>query len=236
MKLRASHGPRAWAIVTAALVLLFVGATPRQARAGDPTDTLRPAVDAVLSILADPGLKGAERTAERRTAMSGVMERVIDFPEAAQRALALHWRARTDPEREEFVRLFKDLVTYSYIVQIEPYAGQQIVFVGESVDGDVATVMTRVHPRQGSPTPVDYRMHRRQHGWLVYDVIVEGVSLVANYRAQFNTVVRTSSYPDLVRRLKARVAELTGRPVASRSLEDAGRARAGLFLVLLGRR
>jgi phospholipid transport system substrate-binding protein len=225
------------AVAVAAVALVLVGAWPGAACAGGATDTLRPAVDEVVRIIADPALKGAERTAQRREALYRVVERIVDFPDAAQRALALHWRARSEAEREEFVQLFKDLVTYSYILQIEPYAGQRIVFVGESRDDGVATVVTRVQPRQGSAVPIDYRMHQRGDRWLVYDVIVEGVSLVGNYRAQFNTVVGTSSYPALVQRIKARVAELTATPAsaAPRALGDPGRAHRRLLAILLGR-
>ena len=199
-------------------VTLVVAATaPAPAIAGAPTEHLRPSIDQVLRILEDPALKGPAHTADRRTALRGVIENVIDFPDAARRALGPHWQGRTDAEREEFVRLFKDLVTYSYVIQLDAYAGEKIVFVGESEDEDVATVMTKVQSRQGSIVAVDYRMHQRGPRWLVYDVSVEGVSLVANYRAQFNTIVRTASYAELVRRVRVRVAELAGPNVHASS-------------------
>ena len=143
------------------------------------------------------------------------MVNAIDFPEAARRALALHWRVRTDTEREEFVTLFSNLITHSYIRLMEPYAGETVQIVGESPSEGTTTVLTRIHRRQGEPVPVDYRMHRRGTRWLVYDVIVEGVSLVANYRGQFNTIIQTSSYEELVRRIRARVAELDQAPAAA---------------------
>ena len=218
MKSRRTRRLIAPVLTVATVVFALVGALPYRAVAGGATDTLRPAIDTVISILADPALKGADRTAQRRAALYAVVERIVDFPEAAQRALALHWRDRTAAEREEFVRLFKDLVTYSYILKMEPYAGQQIVFAGETVDEGIATVMTRVQQRQGAAVPIDYRMHQRKGSWLVYDVVIEGVRLVANYRTQFNTIVRTSSYAELVRRLNVRVAELTATPPAPRAL------------------
>lgn len=201
-------GPLVLAI--AALGALVVA--PVRASAGVPTETLRPAIDQVLRILKDPALQGPAHTRERRAAIRAVMVTVIDFREAGRRALGVHWQARTDAERAQFVALFRDLVTASYAATLEGYSGERVEFVGEIEDDGVATVSTRVERRQGPPVPIAYRMHRPANRWLVYDVIVEGTSLVANYREQFNTVVRTASYEELVRRIKARVAELTGAP------------------------
>jgi phospholipid transport system substrate-binding protein len=195
--------------------LALVGVLPAGVDAGGgATDELRPAIDKVLRILDDPALKSEAKTIERRAALCGVMETAIDFPEAARRALAAHWRTRTDAEREEFIRLFKDLVTYSYIRLMEPYAGETVQIVGESLTDGTATVLTRIQRRHGEPVPIDYRMHVRSTRWLIYDVLTEGVSLVGNYRVQFATIIQTSSYEDLVRRMRARVAELRPTPAA----------------------
>ena len=182
--------------------LPFAGA----ATVGSATDDLRPAVEQVLHVLADPRLAGPEKKAERLAALRKVMERTIDFPDAARRALAVHWPARTSEERDEFIGLFTDLVIESYAVQLDGDGIERVVFVGESADEDVVTVHTRVDSGQRVSVPVDYRMHRRDSRWLVYDVLVEGVSLVGNYRAQFNTVIRTKSYAELIRRMKTRGA------------------------------
>lgn len=201
-------------VIAAWLVVALVGVLPAGAGAGGgATDELRPAIDKVLRILDDPALKGEAKTHERRAALRGVMESAIDFPEASRRALAAHWRARTEAEREEFVGIFKDLVTYSYIRLMEPYAGETVQIVGESpVNG--TTVLTRIQRRQGEPVPIDYRMHVRASRWLICDVLMEGVSLVGNYRAQFHSIIQTSSYEELVRRMRARVAELRPTPAA----------------------
>jgi phospholipid transport system substrate-binding protein len=197
------------------LVLTLVLAAPGPASAGPASETLRPAMDEVLRILQDETLKGRAQAPRRRAALRAVMHAFIDFPEAARRALGIHWQRRSEAERAEFVGLFRDLVTYSYIVTMEAYTGERILVEGET-DHDGATfVSTRVVGTQGPPVPVEYRMHRRDGRWLVYDVVVEGVSLVANYRAQFNTVIRTASYEELVRRMRARVAELSKPPGAA---------------------
>jgi phospholipid transport system substrate-binding protein len=207
------------------VALSIIAAPPGPARGGEPTEALRPAVDQVLRILADPALTGTAHTLERRRALHAAMEGVIDFPDAARRALGVHWQARTEAEREEFVALFKELVTHSYIATMEAYAGQTVVFASESERDGIATVVTKVESRQSLSIPIEYRMHRRDARWLVHDVIVEGVSLVGNYRTQFNSIIRTTSYAELVRRMKSRIRELSGgspvaftRPPAIRAL------------------
>jgi phospholipid transport system substrate-binding protein len=195
-----------------ALIILVAGALLAAPSAGPVTEQLRRSIDRVIAILSDPALQGPAMTTARRDAVRRVMDEAIDFPEAAKRALGAHWRGRTDAERAEFIALFKDLVEYSYIVRIEPYAGQQVVYLGETIEEDRATVRTRLENRQGQDLLVDYRLHRPGDRWLVYDVSIAGVSLVANYRTQFNSIIQTSSYAELLVRMKARVRELAAPP------------------------
>ena len=123
------------------------------------------------------------------------------------RALGIHWQARTPTEREEFVLLFADLLERTYISQIDLFGGERIRFTGEQVEGDGAIVRAKVITRQGLEVPVEARLLRRAARWLVYDIAVEGISLIGNYRAQFDRIIRTSSYEDLVKRLRAKQAE-----------------------------
>ena len=181
-------------------------------RPGPVTDQLRRSIDRVTAILADPALEGPAMTTPRRAALRRVMDEVIDFPEAAKRALGAHWRARTEAERAEFVGLFQELVEYSYIVRIEPYAGEKVLYVGESVEGERATVRTRLETKQHQEIAIDYHLHRQENRWLVYDVSISGVGLVGNYRTQFNTIIQTSSYAALITRIKARLTELRASP------------------------
>ncbi len=202
-------------LLTVVLVLTALPGVRPAAHAATATEALRPAVEQVVAILADPEMKGPDRTAVRRAAIHETIERMVDFPDAARRALGVHWAARTVPERERFVPLFADLIVLSYTRHMETYAGEKVVFVGESVDEDVTTVLTRIEsPRRGT-FRVDYRMHRVGPDWRIYDVLIEGVSLVNNYRAQFNTVIRTSSFADLVRRMQDRVEELRAPPAST---------------------
>ena len=203
----ATLGSSGWAFATG-LALVLVAAAP--ARAGQPTDQLRVEIDRVLKVLDDPELKQQGRARERRVEIRKIANGIFDFEETARRSLARHWAPRTPAERDEFVQLFADLLERSYISKIELYGGEKIAYVGETIDGDVATVKTKITTRQGTEIPVDYRMHKRGDKWLVYDVIIEGVSLVANYRVQFNKIITTSSYAELVKKMRDKQEEFYG--------------------------
>ena len=196
--------PRAFVFAAALLAVL---APERPAWAGQPTEQLRSQIDRVLKVLEDPDLKKEPRALDRRAAVRKIANDIFDFPETAQRSLARHWAPRTPAERAEFVQLFADLLERSYISKIEVYGGEKIQFIGESIDGDRATVRTRITTREGSDIPIDYRMLPRGSRWLVYDVVIEGVSLVANYRAQFNKIITTSSYKELVKKMRTKQEE-----------------------------
>jgi phospholipid transport system substrate-binding protein len=185
------------------LLALVVVATP--ALAGAPTDQLRQHVDKVIEVLDKPALK--DKPAERRAEIRKIAENIFDYPDTARRALGRHWDARTPQEKEEFSRLFADLLDRSYISKIDLYQGEKVSYVGESIAGDEVTVKTKIVAKSGTDVPVDYRMHLKGGRWLVYDVIIEGVSLVANYRTQFNKIVQTESYQSLVQKLKAKETE-----------------------------
>ena len=183
-------------------VALVVTAMP--ASAATPTETLKNYGDIVLKILDDQNLKLLERKHERRAAVRKVAEEVFDIGETAKRALGPHWQQRTPAERDEFTQLFADLLESTYIARIDEYGGEKIRYTGEKIEGDIAVVQTRVLTKKGTEAPVDARMLRRGDKWYIYDVIIEGVSLINNYRTQFDRIIRTSSYAELVRRLKDR--------------------------------
>jgi phospholipid transport system substrate-binding protein len=193
------------ALLVAVLALLAV----RESAAGPPTDQLKGAIDRVVKALEDSGLKGPARVAERRTAVRKIAEDIFDFNEIARRALARHWQQLTDKQRAEFVSLFSDLLERSYLSKIELYGGEKIQYVNERLDGDTASVATRIVTKNGTEVPIDYRLLKKADRWLVYDVHIEGVSLVSNYRTQFNKIIQTGSYNALVQKLKAKQDELT---------------------------
>lgn len=170
-----------------------------QVWAGAPTDQARQYTDQVLKVLGDPALKEAER----RTAVRKVAEEMFDMSETAKRALGRHWQSRTPAEREEFTRLFADLLENTYLSKIGLYSGERVSYVGESIDGDFAIVRAKILRRQGAEVPVEARMLRRGDRWYIYDLSVEGISLINNYRSQFNAIIQKSSYEQLVQRLRA---------------------------------
>ena len=202
------------ALVALAAVLALLVA--RDAVAGAPTDQLRGSIDLVLKIVTDPELKKEARTAERRRRIRAVVNQIFDFTEISQRSLGRHWQARTPGEREQFVALFGDLLENAYITKIESYSGEKIQYPGDVVAGDLALVKTRIVTKQQTEIPVDYRMFLNGGRWAVYDVSIEGISLIGNYRTQFNAVIQRSGYPDLVAKLKAKQDERPGAREAGR--------------------
>jgi phospholipid transport system substrate-binding protein len=187
-------------LVALASLLALVG----PAWAGSPTETLREYTDAVQKVLDDPALKTDDRRPERRAAVRKLAAEAFDVQETARRALGPHWQQRTPTEREEFVQLFADLLEQTYIAKIDLYGGERLRFTDERVDGDSAVVRAKVTTKQGTEVPVEGRMHKRADRWLLYDVTIENISLIANYRAQFDRIIRTQSYAELIKRLRNR--------------------------------
>jgi phospholipid transport system substrate-binding protein len=176
-----------------------------------PTQVVQAATDQVLQIVQDGQLAAPASHDQRRLEVQRIADRLFDFPEMSRRALALHWRERTPQEQGEFVAVFKQLLGRAYIGRLESYAGEQIVYLSEQVDGEFATVRSKIVTGRGAEIPVDYRLHQVGARWVVYDVAVSGVSFVANYRGQFDKIIRSSSYQALLRDLKSKYAEATRR-------------------------
>jgi phospholipid transport system substrate-binding protein len=199
------------------VIALSVGA---YAWAGPPTDQLHAYTDQVLKVLENPALTLPERRAAVRT----LAAEAFDVSETAKRALGLHWLQRTPAERDEFVKLFANLLEQTYISRIDEYGGERIRYVGEQVDGDRAIVRARIVTKKGGEVSVESRLLRKEDRWLIYDVLIENISLISNYRSQFDRIIRTASYEDLVKRLKTRSELLNEKePHAPRSTKPTGR-------------
>jgi phospholipid transport system substrate-binding protein len=189
-----------------AVLVLATWATP--ARAGAPTDQLKDRIDRVLAAVLDPALKDPARASERRAKIRSIANEVFDWQETGKRALARHWQGRSPKEREEFSALFADLLERSYVGKIESYSGERIVYGQETTESDQATVRTKLITKSGTEIPIDYRMLKEGDRWRIYDVLIEGVSLVGNYRSQFNRIITQTGFADLMQKLRTKQEEL----------------------------
>jgi phospholipid transport system substrate-binding protein len=171
--------------------------------AGLPTEQIKEKADKIMSILNDPAFQ--DKKEEQKELIIDIIDKVIDWPEATRRTLGLHWRKRTPQEREEFINLFKNLLKKSYADKLELYSGEEIVYEAEKIDEDYAVVKTRiVNENKGIDDSVVLRLIKKGGRWLIYDVSVEGISVVNNYRVQFNEVITGSSYEELVKKMKSK--------------------------------
>ena len=176
------------------------------AYAGEPTDQLKQSIDAVLAVLTNRELRQPGKEAERRAEIRKIVYDRFDFREMARSALALNWRQRTPEEKKEFVALFGDLIEDTYIRKVERYSGEKVLYGDEFVHDHNALVRTKVITKTNTEIPIDYMLLKKGAKWWVYDVKIEGVSLVNNYRTQFEDIIASSSYKDLVSRLKKKVS------------------------------
>jgi phospholipid transport system substrate-binding protein len=208
----------------AALALVLTG----DAWAGPPTETLRDAFAAVNRLLEDPELQ--ERPTELLSAVRSVVNDSLHLREAARLALGREWEARTPAEQKEFIRLFADLLRPAYFSALASRArvrgGLTVRYHDEVIEGHRATVRATLVARDGGELPVEFRLIRDRGHWSVYDAVIGGVSLVANYRAQFSRVIRQSSYPELVLMVKAKTSEAPSALIAPKPAVRAARTAA----------
>ena len=168
-----------------------------------PTEAVRGTVSRVLSILEDPLLKDAAKLKPRRRMLEEVIAGRFDYAEMSKRALAAEWTPLTETQRTEFVELFKRFLSDRYAEKIEGYSGQQVVYLSERIEGTYAEVRTELRSEK-TTIPMDYRLLLKEGRWHAYDIIVDGVSLVKNYRSQFQKIIHESSYEELVKKVRER--------------------------------
>jgi len=193
-----------WKALVLAGAVMAVLWTPGLGLAGPATDQIKGTMDQVLKILDDPTLKGEQKTKERRAKLHKIVVDQFDFSEMSKRSMGRDWSARTPEERTEFVSLFTDLLERTYIDRVEGYSGEQILYLGETADGNYSEVRTKIITKRNQEVPIFYRVQKTDSRWEVYDIIIEGVSLVNNYRTQFSKIIRTSSYQNLVKKMQAK--------------------------------
>jgi len=184
------------------IIMAVVLAAASPATAASPTETVKAAVQQVFSQPDSPAVK-APSVAERRAQIRKVTETLFDFEEMSQRSLGKAWTQASPAEQKEFVRLFGGLIANAYMGRIEQYAGEPITYVGERIEGDDARVQSRVVTPKGSEVPIEYRLYRSTEGrWTVYDIYVDGFSLVGSYKAQFNRLLQRGTFADLLKQLR----------------------------------
>lgn len=171
-----------------------------------PLNDVRKTVDEVVRIVADKEMKKNEQ--KRRLALKKTISSIFDYNEMAKRSLGKHWNQLTSEEKNQFSELFAALLENSYAGKIESYNNEKIVYIKELLDGDHAEIRSKVVTAKRDEFTLDYRMTSQNGKWMVYDVVVEGVSLVSNYRGQFNRVITASGYSGLIKKLGVKNNEL----------------------------
>jgi len=170
--------------------------------AGEPLELAKSATDRALAVLRDPKLKAPDKKQERVEQLKQIVNPIFDFDEMARRTLGAHWRRRSAADQEDFIRLFRAFLEHIYADRIDLYENERIVFGRETIDQDYAEVESKVLGNKGEETPVIYRLKRTSGTWKIYDAIVENISLVNNYRSQFDRVISKSSFDELKKMLK----------------------------------
>lgn len=208
-KLHAFLFVSAWAV-------LFVCAFSEvsAAQSPDPTEQFRPFVEKIVTLLTDPELQGDDNCIERRDRVMKVASERFEFNEMSKRVLGRTWRKLNNDEKKYFVSLFTTLLEHAYIGKIEDYSKQKVVFRDQRVKGDRAQVITNVVDKDVTIS-VSYIMMLKSDIWMVYDIVVEGVSLVRNYMEQFKEILRKKGYSHLLKQVEDKVSELElgiGRP------------------------
>jgi phospholipid transport system substrate-binding protein len=183
------------------LTLLLVAAMAVSLPAGEPTNVVRSAAEQAIQVMKDPKLKSPDRKEERIARLKEIINPIFDYQEMARRCMGRHWRQRTPAEQEEFYNLFRDFLERVYSSKVDFYDGERVTFGRETIDGDFAEVESTVVNATGIESPVTYRLRRTGGMWKVYDAVIENISIVNNYRSQFDRVISRSSYDELKRLL-----------------------------------
>jgi len=177
--------------------------------ADEPQKLIKEYVDRGLTILKDESLKGEEKAGERKKKLWKELSPIFDFEEMSQRALAQYWQKRTPEEKKEFVYLFTEILKDTYLGKTGTYTTDKVVILQEKQRGKYSIVQTKFILNSGKEASADFRLLNNDGKWKIYDVTIEGVSLVNNYRSQFKSILVRSSYEELIKMLKEKIADDT---------------------------
>ena len=183
-------------------ILLSYLFLPIASTAGSPTEQVRATVDRVLTIVRSPNPKSKAETEAQRARLAEVIYPRFDFTEMAKRSLGRHWARCTPDEQREFVKVFAALMGRSHADNIESYTSQNVLYTRESEDQNYAQVDTKIVTENRLPLSINYKLHSVDKEWKVYDLVIEDISVVNNYRSQFDRVIAHSSFAELVRTMK----------------------------------
>jgi phospholipid transport system substrate-binding protein len=200
MKIRPRRNPM---LLIWAFLLLY----PFNTFADSPTVEIKSTVDQVIQILTNPQLQGEGKKQERRKRLREVIFVRFDFQEMAQRSLGAHWQRRTPKEQAEFIKVFSDLLEKTYVDKIESYNNEKFIYANERIDGPYAEVSSKMRTSKGEEFTINYKLHRVGEDWRVYDLVIENISLINNYRSQFNRILTGSGFNELVSRIKAKLSD-----------------------------
>ena len=195
-------------MVTAAALVCSAVFVPVSAQAS-ATDEVKKTVDEVIRIVSDKGLKKPQNENKRRRELKAAVGKIFDYAEMAQRSMGRHWKDRRTAEKKEFVQLFETLLENSYAGKIESYNQEKIIYQKETVEGEYAEVKSKLVTAKRDEYAIDYRLMNKGGRWMVYDVVIEGVSMVSNYRTQFNKIITGQGYDELVKKLRTKSEEVT---------------------------
>lgn len=192
----------------AAALLVFCLAGTAQA-ALSSRQVLEGTIDHVLQLLADPAFKNPATTAAQRARIETEVRKVFDFEEFSARTAGQRWRSFSRDQQHRFAEAFAQLLISTYLGQLKDYNGEKVTYVSERANASGSRVeqLTNLNLSDGRTIPVAYRMMAKNNSWVVYDVLVEGVSLVKNYRTQFQDILATASPDDLIARIEQKARE-----------------------------
>ena len=190
------------ALYLLAILLLY----PSEAFAKSPTVQVRSSVDQVIRILTDPRLQGKAKKEEQQNLLRKTIFPRFDFKEMAKRALGTHWHRQTPEKQREFVRIFSYLLEKAYVGRIDSFNNEKFIYISERIDEPYAEVDSKILTSKGEEFTINYKLHRVGDEWKIYDLVVENISLVNNYRSQFNRIINKSSYDDLVSMVKQKLS------------------------------
>jgi phospholipid transport system substrate-binding protein len=186
------------------LFFLFVIGMSVPSMAGEPTEKVKQTTDKIIAIVNDPELQTPDKDIDRKRLIREAVSERFDWEEMSRRTLARHWRRMKQQERKRFVDLFARFLERNYADKLDGYAGAKINYLGESIEGQYGIVKVKIVTQKETEIPVSYRVKKRGDDWYVYDISIEGVCLINNYRSQFNSIIVKSSYEELFKRLEAK--------------------------------